>query len=38
MNARPLKRTIEQFLDDPLTEKLLLNPDKKVDYSVSADQ
>ena len=36
MGARPLKRTIEQYLEDPLAEKLLLNPDKKVDYKVSA--
>ncbi|HEU65000.1 MAG TPA: ATP-dependent Clp protease ATP-binding subunit [Chlamydiae bacterium] len=38
MGARPLKRTIEQYLEDPLAEKLLLNPDKKVDYFVSADK
>ena len=38
MGARPLKRTIEQYLEDPLAEKLLLNPDKKVNYFVSADK
>lgn len=26
MGARPLRRTIEQYLEDPLAEKLLLNP------------
>lgn len=26
MGARPLRRTIEQFLEDPLAEKLLMNP------------
>ncbi|NGX34582.1 MAG: Negative regulator of genetic competence ClpC/MecB [Candidatus Anoxychlamydiales bacterium] len=38
MGARPLKRKIEQYLEDPLAEKLLLNPDKKVDYKISADK
>jgi len=38
MGARPLKRTIEQFLEDPLAEKLLYNPDKKVNYLISANQ
>ncbi len=28
MGARPLRRVIEQCLEDPLAEKLLLNPDK----------
>ncbi len=28
MGARPLRRTIEQYLEDPLAEKLLLNPDE----------
>ncbi len=28
MGARPLRRVIEQFLEDPLSEKLLLNPGK----------
>lgn len=35
MGARPLKRTIEQYLEDPLAEKLLMNPSKKVDYLIS---
>jgi ATP-dependent Clp protease ATP-binding subunit ClpC len=38
MGARPLRRTIEQYLEDPLAEKLLLNPDKKVDYIISANK
>lgn len=28
MGARPLRRTIEQFLEDPLAEKLLMHPDE----------
>jgi ATP-dependent Clp protease ATP-binding subunit ClpC len=28
MGARPLRRVIEQYLEDPLAEKLLANPDK----------
>ena len=28
MGARPLRRVIEQYLEDPLAEKLLLNPPK----------
>lgn len=28
MGARPLRRVIETYLEDPLAEKLLLNPDK----------
>lgn len=28
MGARPLRRTIEQFLEDPLAEKLLSHPDE----------
>ena len=26
MGARPLRRTIEQYLEDPLAEKMLMNP------------
>lgn len=36
MGARPLRRTIEQFLEDPLAEKLLLQPDKSFRSTVSA--
>ena len=28
MGARPLRRTIEQYLEDPLAEKILMNPDE----------
>ena len=28
MGARPLRRTIEQYLEDPLAEKLLSNPNE----------
>ena len=38
MGARPLKRTIEQYLEDPLAEKLLISPDKKVDFDITADK
>lgn len=37
MGARPLRRVIEQFLEDPLAEKLLLNPGKGGNWSVSAE-
>jgi ATP-dependent Clp protease ATP-binding subunit ClpC len=38
MGARPLRRVIEQFLEDPLAEKLLLNPGKGGSWSVSAEE
>ncbi|NGX41867.1 MAG: ATP-dependent Clp protease ATP-binding subunit ClpC [Chlamydiae bacterium] len=28
MGARPMRRTIERFLEDPLAERILLNPDE----------
>jgi ATP-dependent Clp protease ATP-binding subunit ClpC len=28
MGARPLRRTIEQYLEDPLAEKLLMHPNE----------
>jgi len=37
MGARPLRRVIEQYLEDPLAEKLLLNPGKGGSWSVSAE-
>lgn len=37
MGARPLRRMIEQYLEDPLAEKLLLNPGKGGSWHVSAD-
>ncbi len=37
MGARPLRRVIEQFLEDPLAEKLLLNPGKGGSWQISAD-
>ncbi len=39
MGARPLKRTIEQYLEDPLAEKLLAHPDegRKCDVTVEGD-
>ncbi len=37
MGARPLRRVIEQYLEDPLAEKLLLNPGKPSSWSVSAE-
>ena len=36
MGARPLRRVIEQFLEDPLSEKLLQNPNQEKKYTVSA--
>ncbi len=35
--ARPLRRVIEQYLEDPLAEKLLMNPGKGGSWLVSAD-
>ena len=35
MGARPLRRTIEQYLEDPLAEKLLQNPTEAKKYIVS---
>jgi ATP-dependent Clp protease ATP-binding subunit ClpC len=39
MGARPLRRTIEQYLEDPLAEKILSNPDegRRVHVSVKDD-
>lgn len=39
MGARPLRRVIEKYLEDPLAEKLLLHPDegRKVDVGVEGD-
>lgn len=39
MGARPLRRIIEQYLEDPLAEKLLLNPDqgRRCDVTVEDD-
>lgn len=38
MGARPLRRVIEQYLEDPLSEKLLLNPGKGGCWQVTADE
>jgi ATP-dependent Clp protease ATP-binding subunit ClpC len=37
MGARPLRRVIEQYLEDPLAEKLLLNPGKGGSWLVTAE-
>ncbi len=37
MGARPLRRVIEQYMEDPLAEKLLLNPGKGGNWLVSAE-
>jgi len=37
MGARPLRRVIEQYLEDPLAERLLLHPDKGGDLSVTTE-
>lgn len=37
MGARPLRRVIEQYLEDPLAEKLLLNPGKGGSWLVSSE-
>lgn len=38
MGARPLRRVIEQYLEDPLAEKLLQNPSLEKRYLVSAKE
>ncbi len=38
MGARPLRRVIEQFLEDPLSEKLLHNPNQEKTYLISAKE
>lgn len=35
MGARPLRRMIEQYLEDPLAEKMLQNPDAEKSYTVT---
>lgn len=37
MGARPLRRIIEQYLEDPLAEKVLLNPDEAFKYTVTVE-
>lgn len=37
MGARPLRRVIEQFLEDPLAEKLLLSPGKGANLRATAE-
>lgn len=37
MGARPLRRVIETYLEDPLAEKLLLNPDKGGTFTAILD-
>ncbi|KAG6558858.1 ATP-dependent Clp protease ATP-binding subunit ClpC [Candidatus Rhabdochlamydia oedothoracis] len=38
MGARPLRRIIEQYLEDPLAEQLLLNPGKGGHWLISANE
>lgn len=37
MGARPLKRALEQLVEDPLSELLLANPSKKCSYVISLE-
>lgn len=37
MGARPLRRVIEQYLEDPLAEQLLLHPGKECGWQISAE-
>jgi len=37
MGARPLRRAIEQYLEDPLAEKLLLAPDTAKHFSITSE-
>jgi len=38
MGARPLRRVIEQFLEDPLSEKLLQNPNQEKKYLITTKE
>ena len=40
MGARPLRRTVEQYLEDPMAEKVLLHPGegRRVQASISGDE
>lgn len=38
MGARPLRRVIEQYLEDPLAEQVLLHPNEKKRSQVTADK
>ena len=38
MGARPLRRVIEQYLEDPLSEKLLQHPNEEKRYLISAKE
>jgi ATP-dependent Clp protease ATP-binding subunit ClpC len=38
MGARPLRRMIEQFLEDPLSEKLLQHPNLEKKYMITAKE
>ncbi len=37
MGARPLRRVIEQYLEDPLAEKLLMSPGKGAHFKATAE-
>ncbi|MBU6149793.1 MAG: ATP-dependent Clp protease ATP-binding subunit, partial [Verrucomicrobia bacterium] len=37
MGARPLRRIIEQYLEDPLAEQLLMHPDKGGQWTVTCE-
>ncbi len=37
MGARPLRRVIEQYLEDPLAEKMLMSPNTKGHFRVSVE-
>ncbi|MCF7806696.1 MAG: ATP-dependent Clp protease ATP-binding subunit [Simkaniaceae bacterium] len=38
MGARPIRRTIQQHLEDPLSEKLLLDPETPREYDISHEE
>lgn len=38
MGARPIRRTVEQELEDPLAEKLLMEPDKAKSLLISVEE
>ena len=38
MGARPIRRAIQTYLEDPLSEKLLLDPDSEREYEITHEE
>lgn len=37
MGARPLRRAITKYIEDPLSEKMLLHPNEKLNYEITSE-